>query len=113
MYDAGVPTTIYVNVTNVDRVDYRLYRMPRQDVLRLVSRDSYQAWQTYRGGSSELVRQWSQAVQAPLNASRFISTTLAATPGRAADARRLLPGGHRGRRVLRRPGTCSSSPGST
>ena len=81
MYDAGVPTAVYAGVTNVDRVDYRLLRMPRLDVLRLIGRDSYQAWQTYRGGSSALVRQWSQDVETPLNESRTISTTLAATPG--------------------------------
>ncbi len=81
MYDAGVPTVVYGNATNVASIDYRLYRVPLQDVLRLISRDKGQTWNRYSGIPSNLVRQWSQSVSAPLNTGRLVSTTLSTAPG--------------------------------
>ncbi|HZQ10994.1 MAG TPA: Ig-like domain-containing protein, partial [Anaerolineae bacterium] len=76
MYDANQPQVIYTTYRNVKGIDYALYTVPRSDLLRIVGRDRYQYWDNYKPSASNLLRQWSQAVDAPLNASRVISTTL-------------------------------------
>ncbi len=76
MYDANQPQVIYTTYRNVNRIDYSLYLVPRADLLRIVGRDRYQFWEDYKPAASNLIRQWSQDVKAPLNASRVISTSL-------------------------------------
>lgn len=86
MYDANVPQVIYSDYTNVTRIDYRLFRVDRTDLLPLLGRNRFSVWDKYRPPAANLVREWSQSVQSPLNAVKYISTTLAAggaalTPG--------------------------------
>jgi uncharacterized protein YfaS (alpha-2-macroglobulin family) len=81
LYDTGVPQVIYASATNVDRLDYRLNRVSQDDLLRLLSGDSYTLWKTYQPPTGSLVRQWSLPTQAALNATALVSSTLSASPG--------------------------------
>ena len=81
MYEADQPIVVYAGITNIDRIDYRLYRVPREDVLKLMSREQYQFWRSYQGADANLLRQWSQTVEAPLNVSRLVSTTVTVSGG--------------------------------
>src|SRR5581483_6705545 len=76
MYDTNQPQVIYTTYRNVNRIDYSLYLIPRANLLQIVKRDHYQFWEDYKPAASNLIRQWSQDVKAPLNASRVISTSL-------------------------------------
>ncbi len=77
LYDASVPQIIYATYRNVNEIDYALYNMPRADLLRAVGNDRYDYWDNYKPNADNLLRKWTQAVSAPLNASRVISTALA------------------------------------
>lgn len=76
MYDANVPETIYASYVNVSRIDYSIYKVDTTDFIRLAGKSGGQIWNKYRPPSSNLLRQWSLSPNAPLNASRLISTTL-------------------------------------
>ncbi len=77
LYDANAPQIIYATYRNVQEIEYALYNMPRADVLRAVGSDRYEYWDKYKPNANNLLREWKQAVSAPLNASRVISTSLA------------------------------------
>ncbi len=87
MYDFNGSQTIIATHTNVERIDYKLYKVDRNDFISLIGRDSYQRWQSYRPPEANKLREWSQTPKAPLNASRIISTTLVSSTGA-----RLEPG---------------------
>jgi uncharacterized protein YfaS (alpha-2-macroglobulin family) len=78
MYDVNGPQTIYAAYTNVDRIDYALYKVERADFLRLSGSNRYRYWDAYRPVETNLLRQWSVSPRAPLNATALISTTLTA-----------------------------------
>jgi uncharacterized protein YfaS (alpha-2-macroglobulin family) len=65
-YDANSPDGPEVIITyrNVDEVDFALYRLPREDFLRL---DSYEFRREFRPDDRNLLRQWSAEADAPLN----------------------------------------------
>jgi uncharacterized protein YfaS (alpha-2-macroglobulin family) len=77
MYDVNGAQLIYATHTNLDRIDYSLYRVDRSEFLGLIGSDAFKNWTTYRPAAANKMRDWSQAVSAPLNAPRLISTTLA------------------------------------
>jgi uncharacterized protein YfaS (alpha-2-macroglobulin family) len=79
MYDANGSQVIYSSFTNIDRVNYSLYRVDRADFISLIGRNAFQRWQNYRPPAANKLRDWSQAVSAPLNAYRVVSTTVAAS----------------------------------
>ena len=62
-YSAYAPARLYASYVNVKRVDLKLYRLTPEDLLQQNSRD----WYTNDPPASALVRQWSQALEAPLN----------------------------------------------
>lgn len=76
MYDVNGPRSIYASYTNLDRIDYALYKVDRPDFLRLSGSDRYRYWDTFRPPETNLLRQWSLSAHAPLNAMGLISTTL-------------------------------------
>lgn len=78
LYDANAPQLIYTTYRNVPAIEYSLYTVPRNDLMRIVGQDRYQYWDNYTPAKSNLLRTWSQQVSAPLNASRVISTSLGA-----------------------------------
>jgi len=61
-YSAYAPARLYASYVNINRVDLKLYRLPPNDLLQL-SRD----WYRYEPPANALVRQWSQALEAPPN----------------------------------------------
>lgn len=77
MYDANQEQMIYATYVNVERIDFALYRVPPRELLRLVGSDRYSVWESYRPSKTNLLREWTVEVEAPLNASRVVSTTLA------------------------------------
>lgn len=82
MYDAYGPQAIYATATNIDRVDFRLFKVDRADFLRLIGKTGYRLMQTYRPPDANLLRAWSVSVQAPLNVATLISTTLTLPDGK-------------------------------
>ncbi len=62
-YNAYAPARLYASYVNVKRVDLKLYRLTPGDLLQQNSRD----WYTNDPPASALARQWSQALEAPLN----------------------------------------------
>lgn len=90
LYDSNVPQLIYTTYRNVQEIEYALYNMPRSDLLRAVGNDRYQYWDEYKPNENNLLRKWGQQVEAPLNASRVISTSL----GVDSDKGGLKPGAY-------------------
>jgi alpha-2-macroglobulin len=86
-YNAYAKPKVYLSYRNVSRVSFRLYTMPVEDMLALSGQDSWNAWQQYRGKQANLVRAWSENVEAPLN-----QTGNLAAPLTAADGKTLSPG---------------------
>lgn len=82
MYDAGRKPTVVASCVNLERIDYRLYKVDRADFLRLIGRNRYQVWDRYRPAETNKLRDWTVTVKAPLDATRLISTTLAEGEGR-------------------------------
>ncbi len=76
MYDALGAQLMYASYVNLDKIDYALYRVDREEFLRMVGRNAYQNFDAYRPPATNRLREWSQTVSAPLNAYRLISTTL-------------------------------------
>jgi uncharacterized protein YfaS (alpha-2-macroglobulin family) len=62
-YSAYAPARLYASYVNVKRVDLKLYRLTPEDLVQFNSRD----WYTNDPPPSALMRQWSQALEAPLN----------------------------------------------
>lgn len=76
LYDKNAPQIIYSSFRNINEIEYALYNMPRNDLIRAVGNNGYQYWDEYKPNENNLLRQWAQPVTAPLNASRVISTSL-------------------------------------
>jgi hypothetical protein len=92
MYDANGPQLIYATQTNVERIDYELFRVERNDFMQLIGRNRFQVWQNYRPPAANKLREWSQTPNAPLNASRIVSTTLGQPQGGRPPESPLPPG---------------------
>jgi uncharacterized protein YfaS (alpha-2-macroglobulin family) len=79
------PTVAYVNVRNVNRVDFSLYRMPLEDFLQANGEDSWSYWNEYSPTRKNLVRAWSLKVKPELNSSLIYGTNLAGKEGARLD----------------------------
>ncbi|MBM4466567.1 MAG: hypothetical protein FJ014_13605 [Chloroflexi bacterium] len=86
-YNAYTETIVYATYRNVSRLDFNLYRLDREDFVRLNGRRSWDYWDKFSPDPKALVRQWSEAVDAPLNQSGMLSTKVASEGGGA-----LAPG---------------------
>ncbi|MBI5876961.1 MAG: Ig-like domain-containing protein [Chloroflexi bacterium] len=84
MYDALGAQLIYASYVNLEKIEYSLYRVDREDFLRMAGRNAYQNFNNFRPAPANRMRDWSQAVSTPLNSYRVISTTL--TTGAPLDA---------------------------
>ncbi|MDY7040001.1 MAG: Ig-like domain-containing protein, partial [Chloroflexota bacterium] len=74
-YDASSPDgpEIIVTYRNVSQVDFALYRLSREDFLRL---SDYDARRHFRPNDRGLLRQWSEEVDAPLNQVALLPTAV-------------------------------------
>jgi hypothetical protein len=77
----------YVSHVNVSRIDLALYTLSVDDFVALNGEDAWKRWDDYRGQEGALLRRWSLAVHAPLNASQSVSVTLT-----EADGQTIAPG---------------------
>ncbi|MGB8647126.1 MAG: Ig-like domain-containing protein [Anaerolineae bacterium] len=91
MYDTNVPQVIYAAYTNLNRMDYALYALGRQDFLKLTGSDRYRYLDSFTPDKASQLRTWSLNVKAPLNASGVVSTTLSVG---ATGAPPLPPGAY-------------------
>jgi uncharacterized protein YfaS (alpha-2-macroglobulin family) len=80
LYDAYQTPLLFTTFTNLERLDFSLYTVGREDFLKLMGEDRWRIWEKYLPPRENLVRTWSVATQAPLDATRRISTTLTADP---------------------------------
>ena len=80
-YLSYTPTVAYVNVRNVSKVDFALYRMPLEDFLRANGSEYWEYWNDYTGNKRDLVRRWSLKVSPKLNQNLVYGTNLAGEKG--------------------------------
>ncbi|MFQ5595718.1 MAG: Ig-like domain-containing protein, partial [Anaerolineae bacterium] len=80
LYNAYQTPRMFATFTNLDRIDFSLYRVDRSDFMRLTGENRWRIWEDYLPPESNLLREWSVSPEAPLNASRRISTTLTVDP---------------------------------
>ncbi|TMC59636.1 MAG: hypothetical protein E6J26_03340, partial [Chloroflexi bacterium] len=66
MYDVNGAQLVYASYVNMDKVNYSLSRVDRDDLLRLIGQDSFQIWQNYRPPASNKLRDWTQSVSTAL-----------------------------------------------
>ncbi len=89
LYDANGPQTVYTSWTNVTRIEYELYRVPREKLFKLLSDDSWNLQErvsNYEPLPSNLARFWAQSFPNRINAGGIVSTTLNDAVGKRADA---------------------------
>jgi len=79
-YDAGQTSVIFATYTNVPKINFKLYQIGRDDLIRLTGEDRWQYWEKYSPPEANLVREWTVTTDAPLDVTRRISTTLTADP---------------------------------
>jgi uncharacterized protein YfaS (alpha-2-macroglobulin family) len=80
-YNAYTETVIYVTYRNVSRLDFGLYRLDKEDFINLNGSESWQYWDEFSPDPAALVRQWSEAADAPLNQTGILSTKVASEEG--------------------------------
>ena len=85
-YLAYTPTVAYVNVRNVSRVNFTLYRMPLEDFLK-ANGERFLGFlgRLHRPSSKNLVRTWSLDVKPELNSNVIYGTNLAGEKGASLD----------------------------
>jgi uncharacterized protein YfaS (alpha-2-macroglobulin family) len=76
-YGTYTPTLVYLTYRNVTELDFYLYRLSRDDFLRLNGQNRWEEWDKYKPQKSDLIRHWTKKVEAPLNANRITFTNLA------------------------------------
>ncbi|MCW5851344.1 MAG: Ig-like domain-containing protein [Anaerolineae bacterium] len=80
MYDANRPPTLSVASLNVGQFNLSLSRLPAADVANLLSENGYSLITKYTPPASARVREWTERVTAPLNATTVTTITLTTAP---------------------------------
>jgi len=77
-YDAALPAQIILDHINVSRVNLRLYKLPTS-----LLQKSYWQWleQSPAPAGAQLLREWQQKLESPLNKQSYTVVDLTATPG--------------------------------
>jgi len=74
-YNAYSDTEVFAFYRNISTLDASLYAMPLDDFLRVTGAtdgDPWQAWQDYRPLPADLIRRWSEEVDAELNETALV-----------------------------------------
>lgn len=77
MYDANASQTIVSTLTNINSIDYRLYKVDRADFLAMIPRN-YENFDKFTPKETNRLRAWSASAKAALNVTSLVSTTLTA-----------------------------------
>ena len=80
-YLAYTPTVAYVNVRNVSKVEFSLFRMPLNDFLQANGKNYWDYWDGYTGDQKNLIRRWTLPVSPALNENLVYSTNLSGKKG--------------------------------
>ncbi|MFN2108103.1 MAG: Ig-like domain-containing protein, partial [Anaerolineae bacterium] len=75
-YDAALPAQLVLSHVNVNRVNLRLYKLP----LDALSTSRWQ-WEEQLPSGSQLLREWRQNLESPLNEQSYTVIDLTETPG--------------------------------
>ncbi len=75
-YDAALPAQIVLSHVNVKRVNMHLYKLPTR-----LLQESYWQWQEELPAGSQLMREWRQNLESPLNKQTYTVVNLTQTPG--------------------------------
>ncbi|MFZ5916940.1 MAG: Ig-like domain-containing protein [Chloroflexota bacterium] len=75
-YNAYTTTLAYVAHRNVSEITFSLYTLGQRDFLRLNGWDSWQVWDGFEPDLTNLVREWTIALDAPLNQTGIASTPI-------------------------------------
>lgn len=82
LYDSNGPQNIFATYTNVSRIDYELFRVPQEDLFKLLGYSPFQGSggiQAYVPRYRSDVTEWTQTFDTPLNQTSVVSTTLGNT----------------------------------
>jgi uncharacterized protein YfaS (alpha-2-macroglobulin family) len=66
-YDAYTTTVAYITARNVSRVDFKLYRLPKDDFISLNGTAWYDVWDKYQPVTDNLISAWQLETQPALN----------------------------------------------
>ncbi len=80
-YSAYTVTKAFVTVRNLSGVDFNLYRLPERDFMRLNGDNRWDAWDTYRAKTENLLRAWTVETAPELNKNGIYGTALAEDGG--------------------------------
>ncbi len=75
-YDAALPAQVVVGHINVNQIRLRLYKLPMS-----LLQQSYWQWLEKLPSSVQLLREWQQNLESPLNKQSYTVVDLTATPG--------------------------------
>ncbi len=75
-YDAALPARVVLSHVNVNRVNMRLYKLPTS-----LLQQSYWQWLEKLPAGVQLLREWRQNLESPLNKQSYTVVDLTATPG--------------------------------
>lgn len=84
-FSAYTETVVYATYRNITQMEVSLYRLSPEEFMRLLS--DWEAWDRYAPQEPELIRRWTQRVQAPRNQVRLARLEL-----RTGDGQDLPPG---------------------
>ncbi|MCA9797580.1 MAG: alpha-2-macroglobulin, partial [Candidatus Eremiobacteraeota bacterium] len=76
-YDAALPATLFVGYVNINTLNLNLYRLDPQ----LIFRPTWE-WNDYQPNSSDLIRQWTERLEAPADEQSFQPIDLVEGGGR-------------------------------
>jgi alpha-2-macroglobulin len=77
MYDANSSPTIVATFTNINSIDYKLYKVDRTDFLSAIPHN-YENFEKFSPKESNRLRAWTVLAKAQLNVTSLVSTTLSA-----------------------------------
>lgn len=81
VYGAYTETVVYASVRNVSQLDLELYALDEAQFMDLIAYDGWDAWQDFDPSTAQLLRQWSQTLTQPRNASATVGIPLLAEGG--------------------------------
>ncbi|MBC7264998.1 MAG: Ig-like domain-containing protein [Chloroflexi bacterium] len=84
-FNAYTTTVVYASYVNVTELNLSLYRLNRATFVALTGQDWWERWDTFKPYSGNLVRQWTEEVEAPLNVTALAPITLTGANGEALE----------------------------
>ena len=88
-FNAYTDTVAFISARNLGRINFRLYRLPREDFMLLNGDNWWETWDNYSRNGEQPLASWDREIDPPLNQSRVYRIDLGAASGLG---NRLPPG---------------------